>query len=171
MKPVSDDADRIIQLLTDAPGRIRRMTRGVQPAQLTLRSDAEPWSIHDILAHLRACSDVWGMSILAMIAQDHPIQRYVSPRAAMRKAAYADPEFGVALARFAGERRELVAALSELDTAGWTRRGTFTGTSPRERDQTVLSYSERLVNHEQAHLDQIETLATGLIPDPDMRIG
>lgn len=169
MKPVSEDAKRIIELLTNAPGRIRGITHGVQPAQLTIRSDAEPWSIHDILAHLRACSDVWGKSILAMIAQDNPTERYVSPRASMRRPAYADQAFGVALEQFASDRRKLVAALSELDAAGWTRGGTFTGTSPREQAQTVLSYAERLVDHEQAHLDQIEMLATGLIPEPDMQ--
>lgn len=160
MSPVSDETKRIIELLTDAPGRLRRITRDVRPAQLTVRSAAEPWSIHDILAHLRACSDVWGKSILAMIAQDNPVQRYVSPRASLRKPAYTDPPFDVALEHFARERRTLVAALSALDAAGWARRGTFTGTSPRGRDQTVLSYAERLVDHEQAHLDQIATLAT-----------
>jgi hypothetical protein len=51
-----------------------------------------------------------------------------------------------------------VKALAELDENGWVRHGTFTGTSPRQRDQTVFSYAERMVNHEQPHLDQIEAL-------------
>jgi hypothetical protein len=137
---------------------LKQATRGLPLARLYLRSDEEPWSINDILAHLRACSDVWGNSILAMIAQDNPTQRYVSPRAWMKKPLYWDQEFGTALASFTKERRKLVTTLTNLDAAGWARRGTFTGTSARGRDQTVLSYAERLVNHEQAHLDQIETL-------------
>ena len=48
--------------------------------------------------------------------------------------------------------------LAELDEAGWLRRATFTGVSVRQRDQTVLSYADRIVTHEQLHLDQIESL-------------
>jgi hypothetical protein len=77
----------------------------------------------------------------------------------MRKPAFTDQEFNVALTQFASERRKLIEALSELDAAGWARRGTFTGTSQRGRNQTVQSYAERLLNHEQGHLDQIEALA------------
>ena len=51
-----------------------------------------------------------------------------------------------------------VNILSNLDETGWICRGTFTGTSVRQRNQTVLSYTERIVNHEQPHLDQIESL-------------
>jgi hypothetical protein len=118
----------------------------------------EPWSVSDILAHLRACSDVWGNSIIAMITRDNPTLRYVSPRSWMRKPTYLEQEFDAALESFTQERQKLVKALAELDEAGWIRRGTFTGASPRQRDQTVLSYSDRIVNHEQPHLDQIESL-------------
>jgi hypothetical protein len=99
-----------------------------------------------------------GKTILAMLTQDNPKQRYVSPRASMKKPMYADEDFGAALDSFATERRKLVRILTDLDTGGWVRRGTFTGTSARGRNQTVLSYAERIVNHEQGHLDQIEGL-------------
>jgi hypothetical protein len=118
----------------------------------------EPWSVSDILAHLRACSDAWGNSIIAMMTRDNPTLRYVSPRSWMRKPKYRDQEFDAALKSFTQERQKLVKALADLDEAGWLCRGTFTGTSPRQRDQTVLSYSDRIVNHEQPHLDQIESL-------------
>jgi len=38
----------------------------------------------------------------------------------------------------------------------WRRSGTFTETSARQRDQAVLSYTGRIVNHDQPHLEQIE---------------
>jgi hypothetical protein len=76
----------------------------------------------------------------------------------MRKPTYLGQEFDAALESFTQERQKLVKALGDLDEAGWGRRGTFTGASPRQRDQTVLSYSDRIVNHEQPHLDQIESL-------------
>jgi DinB superfamily len=158
MKPVSEATSRILELLTQSPLRLEKATRGLQTTRLYLRSDLEPWSVSDILAHLRACADVWGNSIIAMITRDNPTLRYVSPRSWMRKPTYLEQEFDAALESFTQGRQKLVKALADLDEAGWGRRGTFTGTSPRQRDQTVLSYSDRIVNHEQAHLDQIESL-------------
>jgi hypothetical protein len=158
MKPVSEDISRIVALLTHAPLRLEKATRGLQTTQLYVRSDAEPWSVSDILAHLRACSDVWGNSIIAMITRDNPTLPYVSPRSWMNKPTYREQAFDGALVSFTQERQKLVKALTELDEAGWLRRATFTGVSDRQRDQTVLSYSDRIVNHEQPHLDQIESL-------------
>jgi len=158
MKPTTEDIKLILELLKNGPVRIERATRGVQAARLNLRTDKEPWSVGDILAHLRACSDVWESSIHTMIMEDNPIRRYVSPRSWMRRPKYRDQEFGAALEAFAREREMLVKTLAGLDEAGWARRGTFSGTSPRRREQTVWSYSERIVNHEQPHLDQIESL-------------
>ena len=158
MNLISKEISQILALLAQGPPRIEQATRGVQITQLHLRSEAEPWSVSDILAHLRACSDMWGASINAMITQDNPTRRYVSPRSWMKKPKYAEQEFKVALDTFTGERQKLVKMLAALDETGWERRGTFTGTSPRQRDQTVWSYSERIVNHEQPHLEQIESL-------------
>jgi hypothetical protein len=158
MKPLSEDISRIVALLTHAPLRVETATRGLQPTRLYLRSDVEPWSVSDILAHLRACSDVWGNSIIAMLTRDNPTLRYVSPRSWMNKPAYREQAFDAALVSFTQERQRLVQALAELDEAGWLRRATFTGVADRQRDQTVLSYADRIVTHEQPHLDQIESL-------------
>jgi uncharacterized damage-inducible protein DinB len=162
MKPISADTSRILKALTNAPGRIRKATRGLKSAQLHAQSETEPWSLNDLLAHLRACSYVWGKSISAMLAQDNPTQRYASPRSWMRKPGFANQEFDLALKQFTSERQKLVKVLAELDAAGWARPGTFTGTSSRGRNQTVQSYADRIINHEHAHLDQIETLARQL---------
>ncbi len=158
MQPLPANISHILEQLMQGPARIEMATHGMSSVRLYLRSEGEPWSVSDILAHLRACSDVWSHSISAMITQDHPTLRYVSPRSWMRKPQYADQEFDTALKAFTQERQKLVKMLANLDETGWERRGTFTRTSPRQRDQTVFSYTERLVNHEQPHLDQIESL-------------
>ena len=158
MKPESEDISRILELLTQAPLRLENAIRDIQPARLTLRSEEEPWSVSDLLAHLRTCSDIWGSRINDMITQDNPSMPYISPRSWMKKPKYTNQEFDAALEAFTQERQKLVKTLTDLDQAAWARRGTFTGTSPRQRDQTVFSYSERIVNHEQPHLEQIESL-------------
>lgn len=158
MQPSSEEISRILDLLTQAPLRLEQATRGVQTAQLHLRSEAEPWSVSDILIHLRACADVWGATIISMLTEDNPTIRYVSPRSSMSKPKYQKQEFAVALESFSQERHKLVETLAKLDESGWLRRATFNGVSPRQREQTVLNYAERIVSHEQPHLDQIEAL-------------
>lgn len=158
MQPISHDTNQLLERLAHAPVRLEQATRDVPLTRLERRSEEEPWSASDILAHLRACADLWGASMIAMITHDHPTIRYVSPRALMRKPRYQGHAFAAALASFTQERRKLVQTLEGLDEAGWGRRGTFTGTSPRGREQTVLSYADRLVSHELAHLEQLESL-------------
>src|SRR5947199_9981327 len=115
MQPVSEDISRVLALLTHAPLRLKTATRGLQTTQLSVRSDAEPWSVGDILAHLRACSDVWGTSIIAMITRDNPTLRYVSPRSWMNKPTYREQAFDGALVSFTQERQKLVKALTRPD--------------------------------------------------------
>jgi len=158
MNPDAQETSRILASLTDAPLRIEQITRDLPPERLYLRSEAEPWSINDILAHLRANADVWGKSIIAMLTRDHPTLRYVSPRGWMKKPIYQEQEFFAALELFTHERQKLVKTLAALDEIGWQRGATFTGTSERGREQTVFSYANRMISHEQAHLTQIEGL-------------
>ena len=158
MRPETEDINRILELLAQAPILLETATRGLQSTRLNFRSEEEPWSVSDILAHLRACSDVWGTSIIAMITKDNPSIRYVSPRSWMKKPKYADQKFVAALESFTEEREKLVKILAELDDSNWERPYTFTKTSARQRNQTVFSYAERIVNHELHHLEQIESL-------------
>jgi hypothetical protein len=158
MQPISEQVTRILDLLAQAPLRLEKATRGVPPERLYHRSGTEPWSVSDILAHLRACPDVWSASLLAMLTQDNPSRRYASPRTWMKKPKYADPAFAAALAAFTQEREKLLKTLAGLDESGWARPGTFSGVSQRQRHQTVLSYADRIVSHEQPHLEQIESL-------------
>lgn len=158
MEPTSQDIGRILELLKQGPLRIRKAIRNVDEERLDLRTTEEPWSVRDILIHLRACSDVWGETIMTMWSEDNPIQRYRSPRSFMKSPKYQGQDLNFALRTYAQERRKLVNVLTNLDGVGWTRPGTCTGTTPRHRDQTVWSLTNRIVNHEQPHLEQIEAL-------------
>ncbi len=146
--------------LSDTPKQITRIARGSNDRQLHRRPAPDAWSARDILAHLRACAEVWGRSIGRMITEDHPTIRYVSPRGWIRQTDYLEQGFRDSLREFAQARAGLVETLSALDAVGWSRRATFTGTT-LGRDATVLSYAKRIVDHELAHLDQLRrTLGT-----------
>lgn len=158
MEPNSRDISRVLELLKQSPLRIGKIIRTVQTERLYVRTAEEPWSVSDILVHLRACSDVWGETIITMLTEDNPTQRYKSPRAFMKKPKYQDQEFAAALTSYTQERQKLVKMLRSLDETGWARPGTYTGTTPPHRNQTVWSLTNRLLDHEQPHLEQIELL-------------
>lgn len=145
----------VLRLLADIPGRIEALSRGQSEDRLCRAPEEGAWSANDILAHLRACADVWGGSIQSMIGRDHPTLRYVSPRTWIRKTTYLMQPFANSLLAFTTQRQVLVLALSALGPAEWARGATFTGTT-RGREQTVLTYSHRMAAHELEHCAQLQ---------------
>jgi hypothetical protein len=153
----SAEIGKLLNALAETPRRIAFASRDLENARLQFRSDADAWSANDILAHVRAGADVWGKSIMAMITHDHPTLRYISPRTWIKKTGYLELEFYQSLQFFSRQREELVKALEPLAAADWSRGATFTGTT-RGREQTVLSYAQRMTQHENEHCEQIEAL-------------
>ena len=121
MQDRSGEIDDLLALLEETPRRLVAMASGIENARLQAKVDQDTWSVNDILAHLRACADVWGKSILAMIAQDQPTLRYVSPRTWMRKTDYHAQEFHASLQAFTNQRAMLLQALKMLKIAEWSR--------------------------------------------------
>ena len=81
-----------------------------------MRASPEPdtWSVNDVLAHLRACHDVLGGSILRIIAEDTPRWRRMSPRTWTRKTDYPEWEFAPSFTAFKRQRTELLKVLEPL---------------------------------------------------------
>jgi hypothetical protein len=147
----------VLEALAAAPERIASLSAGFDDAHLRCAPDADTWSANDMLAHLRACSDMWGKGIVAMLTQDRPTLRYVSPRTWIRKTDYLEQGFHHSLRAFAAQRTQLLALLQPLAPEAWSRGAVFTGTV-RGREQTVFSYARRIVDHEAQHLEQLEEL-------------
>lgn len=157
--PIED----VLTLLAQAPPRIAELTAGLTPAQLHTPPEPGEWSANEVLAHLRACADVWGNYIRTMLAQDSPAIRTISPRTWIRKTDYPAQEFQPSLQLFTAQRADLLAVLEALSTEEWTRTATMTGAG-KARVQTVQSYAEALATHERPHLKQIERIADSLRP-------
>lgn len=156
-KPTTGDVSEnrtILLTLSATPKEIARIARGRSEAALHRPPAPDAWSARDIVAHLRACAEVWGRSIDRMMAEEHPTIRYVSPRGWIKRTDYLNQDFAESLRAFAGMRRGLIAALDGLDAAGWSRRATFTGTT-QGRDAPVFSYAKRMADHEVLHLGQL----------------
>ena len=50
--------------LADSPARIAAAVKGLPTGHLKAAPSAGEWSVNDVLAHLRACGDVWGGHIV-----------------------------------------------------------------------------------------------------------
>ncbi len=147
--------EQVLTLLAETPPRITTLTAGLATAQLQAAPDHDEWSANDVLAHLRACADVWGNCIVAMIAQDRPTLRAVNPRSWIRKTDYLELEFRPSLRAFATQRADLLAVLKPLPHKGWSRTATVTGAG-KVLERTVLFYAQWLAGHERQHVKQVE---------------
>jgi len=149
--------EQVLTLLAEAPPRIAALTTGLTPAQLHAAPNPDEWSANDVLAHLRACADVWGNNIMAMLAEDTPTIRAVNPRTWIRKTDYLELKFQPSLRAFTAQRTELLQVLEPLKPKDWSRAATVTGAG-KPLVQTVLSYADRLARHERPHLKQIKRI-------------
>lgn len=156
MKMTQAEIEDVLHLLAKTPERITAVIQTLAPAQLHARPDSNAWSINEILAHLRACADVWGKDIDAMLAEDSPTLRHISPRTYLHKTNYLTLEFAASFQMFTEQRRTLLVKLHSLSQPQWARSAEIKG-----RRHTVFSQARRLALHEAGHYEQIESLAGG----------
>ncbi len=149
--------EQVLTLLTETPRRIAALTAGLSPAKLHTVPSPDEWSANDVLAHLRACADVWGGCIEAIIAQDKPTIRAVNPLTWIKSTDYFEQEFQLSLRAFTRQRADLMKVLQRLPHKGWSRSARVTGAGAvLKRD--VLFYARWLAGHERPHLKQIERI-------------
>ena len=91
---------------------------------------------------------------MTILAEDQPTLRAVSPRTWIKRTNYPELEFRPSLAAFTTQRAALLAVLEPLPIDAWSRAATVKAAG-RDREETVRSYTERLVAHEQPHIEQI----------------
>jgi DinB superfamily len=148
---------QVLIRLAETPTRIAALTTGLLPAELLATPGPDEWSANDVLAHLRACSDVWGGHIAAILSEDMPTRRGVNPRTWIEKTDYLELEFQPSFRSFAAQRAGLLAALEPLPHEDWSRTATVMGWGIGH-DRTAMSYAEQLARHERPHIQQIERI-------------
>jgi hypothetical protein len=110
-----------------------------------------------VLAHLRACADVWGGCIATIIARDTPTLRAVNPRTWIKKTNYLEQKFQTSFRAFTRQRTALLAVLQPLDRKSWSRKAIVKGAGSILQ-RTVLTYATRLAGHERTHLKQFKRI-------------
>jgi hypothetical protein len=154
--------EQILTMLAATPPRIAALTAGLVPAQLHTAPNHDGWSANDVLAHLRACNDVWGGHIVTIIAQDKPTFKGVNPRAWIKKTDYREQEFQLSLRSFTTQRTALLAALEALPPESWSRTATVIDMIGKHLERPVLSYADALARHERSHIKQIERIVNSM---------
>ena len=149
------DHGAVIKLLKTTPRRIASAFRGLSNRELNWRPAVGSWSVNEVLAHLRACADVWGESIMKILKQDNPTFRYISPRTWIRQTNYLALDFKASFLAFREQREDLLKILQALPQEDWLRRANVKAAT-KLRDETVLSYAQRLADHEAGHCEQID---------------
>ena len=153
--------EQVLALLAATPPRLAELTVGLTESQLHAVPTSGEWSANEVLAHLRACADVWGECMMTIITQDKPTLRAVSPRTWIKDIGYLEQEFQPSLRAFGAQRTRLLRVLEPLTSKGWSRSATVTGAG-KPLEWTVLYYARRLAVHERPHLKQIERIVNTL---------
>lgn len=148
--------DKILAIMKETPSRLASLSAGLSPVQLQTAPEPGDWSASEVLAHLRACSDVWGdYYILTMLTQDEPTIKAVNPRSWLKNTDYLEQDFHSSLALFTEQREKLLVMLEQLAPQDWLRTATLTGAG-KPLQQTLISHADGLARHESRHLKQIE---------------
>lgn len=154
-------AEDVVAMLAETPSRLEALTGGLSSGPLSASPGSNDWSANDILAHLRACADVWGQCIARILAEERPAWRAVNPRTWLAETDYRDLEFHASLRSFVQQRSELTALLASLPPEGWRRLATVSGEGQvHQRD--VYFYARRMALHETSHVKQIADLVDRL---------
>ena len=153
--------EQILTILAATPAHLADLTAGLPPAHLLAPPAPGAWSARDVLAHLRACADMWGTAIVQILSADRPTIKAVNPTTWIKQTDYREQPFAPSLQAFTAQRAELLTVLQPLAPAAWSRTATVTGAGkPRER--TVYTYAQWLANHERSHIKQIERIVNTL---------
>jgi hypothetical protein len=146
----------ILTILSMSIDRIESAIEGLGDADLACRTDETEWSPVEILAHLRACADVWGdVRIEQMLSGDEPIIAAVNPRTWIRETDYSERPFSESLAAFRVQRLHLLEKLEHLSASEWDLGATMTG-GGKPRRTMIRTEADGLARHERAHIGQIE---------------
>lgn len=153
--------EQILTMLAATPSRLAELAEGLAPAQLLASPEPGEWSVRDVLAHLRACADMWGKYIVVILNEDRPTFKAVNPTTWIKKTDYREQEFEPSLQAFTAQRTDLLAVLKPLAPDAWSRTATVTG-SGKPRERTVYTYAQWLANHERSHIKQVERIANAV---------
>ncbi len=157
--------DEILAILQKTPGHLRACSEGRTDAELRTPPSPDEWSANDVLAHLRACHDVLGGSMLRIIREAKPEWKGLNPRAWIKRTDYPEWAFGDAFAAFKEQRRELLEVLEPLTADAWDRTATVIDMVGKRFERDVVYFGTWMASHERTHWKQLAKLSRAQAED------
>jgi len=153
MKATTAATQETLSLLAETPRQLTSLVGEFDRTHIYAPSGQKAMSVSEILAHIRACSDVCTFGIYAMLTEERPILPKINEHKWTKVTAYARLPLGLSLQAFSFQRQELLRVLRPLPLEGWER-----GMLSPDSEHTVISQAQHMALHEQGHIEQLVEL-------------
>jgi hypothetical protein len=143
---------KLVDRLRRQAAEIRRLTRGLDEAQLATQTVPGKWSLKELVAHFRRMEQVFADRFDRLLTTENPpIEPYGTPdRDEAFAALQARPTEDV-LDDYLREREALCRRLETLPPADWHRKGQH----PEFERYDVHFQAEYMAHHEAHHIYQL----------------
>jgi hypothetical protein len=152
----------LVERLARQAEDVRRLTSGLDDAQLATRTIPEKWSLLELVCHMRRVQQVFEGRLQVMLAEDEPALPAYSPDNDVEFERMAARPASEVRAEFLRERDRFNARLLKLSPAEWHRRGRH----PAYPQYDVHFLVEYLAHHEAHHIYQLLERRAPLGPLP-----
>jgi hypothetical protein len=156
------EIQKCLAQLEETPRCIAACTFGLVEAQLSRRPTPRDWSAIEILAHLRACADLWSHSIYAMLVIEKPHLPDFDERRWAKAARYTTLGFHASFQTYSLERQQLLVVFRWLSPEDWSKTALI-----GNRLHSVFSQARRIAKHEAEHCAQMEAQISGSGSPPE----
>ncbi len=154
MKAPANDVPALLSALEGVPNLIIPMLREMPPENVKRRPAPKKWSAHEHACHLGAVHGLFFDRLERMLREDGatvvPYNPESEPEDMLIKM-----DLDATLAKFAKERKEILAKIRPLTPAQWAR----TARHPDYSTYTVYIMFRHLLLHDMLHGYRIEELA------------
>lgn len=157
LKPTPKEIELHLTQLADTPLNLQGMVVGFSDADLHWSPSSKDWSVVEVLAHIRACADVWAFSIYAILTENQPSLPLLDERHWAKTLGYAALPFETSFNTFSAQREDLVRPLRGLSPEQWERTCQIEGCN-----HSVFSQTRRMALHEIEHMAQFQAVVDKL---------
>ncbi len=144
----------------EAPQRLRKLLKGLTEKQLSRRPAPGKWSIKEIVAHLADGEVVTGSRYRFIAAHERPAIASYDQDLFVEKLGVANATTEELVADFEMARAVNLGLLVRLPDEAFARVGIHSERGEESIDTIVRLYA----GHDRVHLEQVETIRTGLFP-------
>jgi hypothetical protein len=148
----SERITHVLNTLAATPSRFAAALARLEDADSVMSEAEGEWSPVEVLAHVRASSDILEPRIYQILVRDNPHLVAFDEAKWREVAGYARVPLVESLELMRLRRRELVAALRAISPADWER----TGEHEAHGTMSVIDIAAHVAEHEVEHLGQIE---------------